>query len=258
MAAFVIVPLIVVTFLLDVVALKEVSLLDPNAAVYEKPGGQIRIVNESTYNLAVGIQALLSALASLLVTAGVLKAVGSAYVGRDVTAGESFRFGLGKVHSVLWIMILFTLGIAVGFLLLILPGIWLMVAWAFALPALVFEGVRGSKALGRSFGLVRKHWWHAFGALLLGYVLIFVVQLLLPLLVGAIGSSIDDVILYNGLLDIVLGLLNLFVFPFFAALLTVIYYDLRVRKEGYDVQLLTQELSGEPTQPVTGPAPDQA
>ena len=133
-------------------------------------------------------------------------------------------------------------------ILLILPGIWLMIAWSLSLPVLIFEGIKGSKSLGRSHNLVRKHWWHTFGALVLGYILLIVVQLVMPLLVELIAGSIDNVELYAALLGIANGLTSLFVIPIFAALITVIYYDLRVRKEGYDVQLLAQELSGEPAQ----------
>ena len=55
-AAIVIVPLTIVIFLLDLVALQEVNVLDPNAAIYEFGNDSFRVVNESTFNLIVGIQ----------------------------------------------------------------------------------------------------------------------------------------------------------------------------------------------------------
>ena len=257
-AAIVFVPLTIVIFLLDLVALQEASITDPGAAIFEFGDDRLRVVNETTFNLAIGIQSILTLLATTLAIAGTLRAVGNAYVGRDVDAGDSLRFGLGRIHSIIWISILFGIGVGIGLILLVLPGIWLLIAWSLALPVLIFEGIKGSKALGRSFNLVRKHWWHTFGALLLGYILIIVVQLILPVIVELIAGSIENVYLYVALLDIANALTSLFVIPLFASLVTVIYYDLRVRKEGYDVQLLTQELSGEPAHqppPPTGSEP---
>ena len=256
--AIVIVPLTILTFLLDLLALQEASITDPNAALYEANNGEFRVLNESTYNIAMAIQALVMLLGTTLAIASILRAVGRAYVGQEVDAGESLRFGLGRIHSIIWISILYGLGVGIGFILLVIPGIWLMIAWSLCLPVLIFEGLKGSKSLGRSNKLVNKHWWHTFGALLLGYILIVVVQLVLPLLVELIAGSVESVELYAALLDIANGLTNLLVLPLFGALLTVIYYDLRVRKEGYDVQLLTQELSGETAQPPTGSEPTPA
>ena len=75
--------------------------------------------------------------------------------------------------------------VGLGFIALILPGIWLVMVWSVAVPALMFEHVGGFKALGRSFDLVRGRWWATFAALLVAVIMLFVVLFV----VGARSSA---------------------------------------------------------------------
>jgi hypothetical protein len=127
--------------------------------------------------------------------------------------------------------------------LFIAPGIWLYVAWAFALPVLLVEGLRGRQALGRSFELVRGRWWKTFGTLIVGFILAAIISSLMQAIfvVGmVVGDDNDTVVL---VLSAIAGIVGLAIStPFQAALLTVLYFDLRVRKEGFDLELLAQEI----------------
>ena len=66
----------------------------------------------------------------------------------------------------------------IGAIAMLLPGIWLYIAWAFALPVLLVEGLRGPAALRRSYALVRGRWWRTFGVIALGFLLAIVISTL--------------------------------------------------------------------------------
>ena len=134
---------------------------------------------------------------------------------------------------------------------LIFPGVWLTVAWSVSYPALLAEDVRGSKALGRSFGLTKGRWWPTFGALTVTYLIVLVISGILTLLLGStLIGSLDDEAVAAVLTTIVNTLSSVITLPLLAAVLTIIYYDLRVRKEGVDLHLLARGVGGSsPTSP---------
>ena len=154
--------------------------------------------------------------------------------------------------------LLYGLGIVAGTIAFILPGIWLYIAWALAMPALLVEGLRGRKALGRSYGLVKGRWWRTFGVIAFGFIIVGVFSGIVQavFLVGIVFEPDNDALILilsalSGIVGLVIGT------PFQAALLTVVYFDLRVRKEGFDLELLAQGIGGNvPAVPVTsGPSP---
>ena len=209
----------------------------------------------------LAIAGVLQGLAILLSTAACLRAIAQAYLGEPADWRSSLRYAWRLTPSLLLLTLLYALGLVLGFLLLILPGIWLYVAWAFATPALLVEGLRGRKALGRSFGLVKGRWWRTFGVLTVGFILAAIISTVVQgvFLVGiVVGEGNDALVL---VLSAIAGIVGLAVStPFQAALLTVLYFDLRVRKEGFDLELLAQEIGGtvHPGGGIPGAAPAAA
>jgi hypothetical protein len=145
---------------------------------------------------------------------------------------------LAHVSAVLALVVL-PLGLAA-----LVAEIWWSIINRLAVPSLMMEGTRGMAALRRSWALVRGTWWSVFGTMLLAFVLVVIVTLvvnaLLGVLVGAVVPSS-----HPGLHAFVLGMLEgfvtlLFLTPFTCAIATVLTVDMRVRKEGLDLELLTQ------------------
>ncbi len=209
----------------------------------------------SASNVGLIVGGVLGLLGYLLATGAVFKLQLDAYLGRPASVRESIDYVVGRhrMLSLLWVGIIETLMVAVGFVLIIIPGIYLFVALAFAVPVLMLEGLRGMGAISRSISLVSGRWWPTFGRLLVGLILYVVAAFL----VGAIGSAIthgvSSVSLYliiNGIVSIVLAV---FLAPFYAALINVTYIDLRVRKEGIDHDALLS--GGAPAGPPAGVEP---
>jgi hypothetical protein len=212
--------------------------------------GQFAFDRNDAWTLAVSLAVvfLISAVTPLLASGVCLKAVGDAYLGGTADWRSSLRFTLGRFHSILWIGFLAGVGGVLGAIACILPGIWLWISWAVAVPVLLIEGSRGRKALGRSFRLVKGRWWGCFGALLLAYLLVGLVSAGINAVLAAIslsGSGHGEVIEF-ALRTVSGSVSSMITTPFTAALTVVLYIDLRVRKEGFDVQLLAAQIGLEP------------
>jgi len=218
-----------------------VSSFDFGADSSQTPQEALDELNQYIGGLAMS--GLLQLCAVGLATAACFRAIAQAYLGESADWRESLRFATRHIPSLLLLTLLYVLGVGLGTVLFLAPGVWLYVAWAFALPILLVEGLRGRKALGRSFELVKGRWWKTFGTLIVGFILAAIISTLMQgvFLIGMVfGEDNDAVVL---VLSAIAGIVGLAVStPFQAALLTVLYFDLRVRKEGFDLELLAQEI----------------
>lgn len=195
------------------------------------------------YATAIGVGIVLLVLASTLATGACFKAVGDGYLGEQPTARGSLGFALRRVHSILWVTVLGGFIAFLGVLACIVPGIWLYVSFAVAIPVLLMEGVRGRRALGRSRRLVKGRWWPTFGVLVLGTLLGGIVTFAISGALEALALTSPD----NDVVRVVLGTIggtvaSTLTTPFQAAFVTVLYFDLRVRKEGFDLELLAERI----------------
>lgn len=211
-----------------------------------------------TFNTSRLVLSVLIGLLILLANAASFKAVSDTYLGERPNWRESLSFAFRRLGPVLWLSIIAFVLLVVAFICLILPGIYLSVAFSVALPVLLVERIGGFKALSRSVDLVRGRWWPTLGTLLVAGILVVIVQFVIGLIIGIIlgvvfhgsgGSPVLAVVL-GRLLD---GASRMISIPFYAACITVIYYDLRVRKEGYDLQLLAEGIGR--SAPASGAAP---
>jgi hypothetical protein len=191
-----------------------------------------------TFAAAALVAVMLTLLAQTIATGACFKAVADAYLGRVPSWRRSLVEVLRRLHSIIWVSLLaFFLG-ALGLVLCIAPGIWLYVSWTVAVPALLTEGVKGRKALGRSFRLVKGFWWRTLAIVLLGSFLAGILQAAIGGVLTAIAFATDSAVV-----DVVTSMLSAvaagaITVPFVAAVTIVLYVDLRVRKEGFDLALL--------------------
>ena len=204
---------------------------------------------------------VLGGLAVLLATAACTKAVADAYLRKTPEWKESLHAARRRFGSLLWLSLLYGLLLIPAFVALIIPGIWLAIAWTLAYPVLMLEGIRGRKALGRSYRLVKGRWWPTFGVVLISFMIAgllqFVVGALMAvvLLVG-VEDSLLGTVLVNALGTTIAGVIAT---PFQAAAVALLYFDLRVRKEGLDIELLARDVGiAPPHEPPLGHEPPPA
>jgi hypothetical protein len=188
----------------------------------------------------------LTYVASQLATAAAFKIIGGSYLDEEVDWRDSLRFAFSRLRSLVWLSILIGLGIVLGTLACIVPGVYLYAAWSVAVPALVLEDLRGRAALRRSRRLVEGRWWPVFAVVVLSAILTAIVSGALGGALGgflAMGDSDAVAAVADAVAQAVASMLTT---PFAAAVATVLYFDLRVRKEGFDLELLARNVGVEP------------
>jgi hypothetical protein len=204
--------------------------------------------------VGIGAAGILSFLGSTLASGACFRAIAGAYLAHRTGWRDSIRYALQRLHSILWVTILVGVVTVIGFILCIIPGIYLGVGFALAIPVLLTEDARGGRALSRSRELVRGNWWRVFAVVALGYLLSGILSGAIEGVVAGlttVSTTPDSVV--SALVNIVAGTVSsVITTPFVAAFLTVLYFDLRVRKEAFDLQLLAERIGVEP--PVGGTA----
>lgn len=135
------------------------------------------------------VGAIISLIASMLYVGFVVKLVQDVRDGRrDSSARDLVSAAMPYIGTLIVIGILFALGVTIGFILLIIPGLFLLTIWAVTAPAAVVEntGILGS--FGRSRELVKGDGWAVFGTIVIAFLIMFVAGLIL----SAIGAAIGD------------------------------------------------------------------
>ena len=146
--------------------------------------------------------------------------------------GSAIGTALRAFLPLLIVSILMSIGLAIGFLLLIIPGLILLTVWAVVVPSLVIDkaGIFGS--FSRSAELTRGSRWRIFGLILIGYVGLFIFTALFRLFaVGAGGMMAAGgglnltSLLLGAVLDTAIAIIG-------AVAVSVLYVHLRELKEG--------------------------
>ena len=153
--------------------------------------------------------------------------------GTERSREEVLRAARSRLPAVIWLLVLTGFFVLLGALACLLPGIWLWVSWTPAPAVLFLEDLRGRKALGRSFRLVRKRWWPTFLALILLWLSVAVLQLVgggIPalLLPASVEANAFAYFFASGLMSMLVTMVSL---SLNAAVTVVLYRDLVVRWE---------------------------
>ena len=153
------------------------------AYVVQVSGTQAFEVLGSAAVIALAIFSAVVAIMLAMITQGALVRATTAYSeGRKASLGESAMAGLSVALPLFLLGLVSAVGIALGFLLLLVPGIILYVMWSVAAPALVEERLGPIEALGRSADLTSGARWKVFGLTLVVVVLYWLVSALVGLL----------------------------------------------------------------------------
>jgi hypothetical protein len=212
---------------------------------------------EAEFLVGQGAIALLSIISVLLATAVCFKAVADAYLGVEPDWRRSLRFAVRRLGGLFGVALAGGVLVALATVALIVPGIWLFVMYSVAVPALLLERIGPLKALRRSFRLVRGRWWPTAGALLVGYLLISILGALVTAVIMVVPAVVAENNTLAGAVGAVVGgtVGSVLTTPYSAAVVTLLYFDLRVRKEGLDLQLIAAgaDVARDPDAPLPAP-----
>jgi hypothetical protein len=163
-----------------------------------------------------------------LITAICIHALSAVAQGGRPSAGQSFVAGFEAFTPLFFAILLAAVGIALGLLALIVPGIYLAVRWFFVPQAVVLEGARGTDALARSSAVVQGFWWRTFGLVIVVNLAAALPGVVLSAPFSALASATDRAV-WSMVGTICAESVTT---PFLALFATLLYYDLRARRAG--------------------------
>ncbi|OIJ86354.1 hypothetical protein BIV25_41320 [Streptomyces sp. MUSC 14] len=229
--------------------------------------------------IGTGVLSVIRTAAMLVATALLTTITSRAVLGRPVTTRESWRDARPQILKLLGLLILLALifvgaifaGALPGLLVLItgggdnagtallalgflggtVVGVWLLIRYYLAAPALMLERQGIVKSLKRSAKLVRGSWWRIFGIMLLTLLITLIVSAVVTIpftLIGAAasGDGMNDLLGANGghigwTTLIIQGIGALvgatLTLPISAGVTVLLYIDQRIRREALDLEL---------------------
>jgi hypothetical protein len=257
-------------------ALLNSPFLDPAAAESADVSDLADLLGASSLSLLVN--ALQFVLASTISSGLLIVAVNEAVHGQKLTPSQLWTRARGRLFAVLGLSLVVVLALPLIMLVLVLPGVILVVLpstaatvtgvilivlgvlagfgvfvvlyfgfWSVAAPALLLENLGVFAALARSYRLVRGSFWRVFGISLLTTVIAYVIRQLFTFPFSLIGQVVAGTQDSDGFVASLIQLLvanigtmlaGAVVFPFTAGVAALLYLDLRMRREGLDVDLM--------------------
>ncbi len=167
---------------------------------------------------------IISLIALFWVQGALVRAVEDIRDGRaDMSLGETYQRVRPQLPAIIVGGLLAGLGIALGLVLLIVPGLILLTWWIVLIPVIVLEERSAGEAFGRSRELVRGHAWSVFGVIVLTILVVIAFNIVLSLLLLPVSDW-----LRSFLSNIIIGTV---VTPFVVVTWTTLYYRLRAAKE---------------------------
>ncbi|MGH2705084.1 MAG: hypothetical protein ACRDJ4_08315 [Actinomycetota bacterium] len=219
----------------------------------------------------VGVAAVFGLLNLLIVlpflAAATARATAQIYLGSEPTVGDVYRFALSKLGSVLWVTILTGLiwlglilgvGVVLAIVTFVLPSpfdgllggliglaafvgfVIVFIRLVFGTTTVVVEDRRGVDAIKRSWELSAGFFWKILGMSILAGILTVIAAFIVRIPFSVLGRVL------GGAGWFVEGLgqaaSQVVVNPFSLIIIVLLYFDMRIRQEAFDLTLMAQEL----------------
>ena len=245
--------------------------LDPNdlRVLFDPQSAPVSPRQFQPPNTGAVIAVVIVSIAVSLIQAGALiQAIGQRYLGRTITVREAYERGLRAaprlVLSALVVVVVFTAvilvivagvallnasaGAGIALALVGIVGFFFVLPWAFLSltvvgPAIVLEGLGPIAAIRRSFHLMDKARLRALGL----YILVWIISIILGIVLGIVFlvSFVTDPAVRSVLQVVASVVSSVISSPLLYGAAVVLFYDLRVRKEAFDLQLAAEALPRE-------------
>ncbi len=201
---------------------------------------------------------LLSMLGTVLCSGILAQGFSELYLGKSLETGEVFGVVLPKLGKMIGAGFVSTLIIILGYFLFIVPGVIFGLWYSMISVVIVLEGSGAMSSLSRSKELTKGNLGKIFGTIFLAGLIAAIINGALTGIVGAImggglaaitdpesveSASTTFLIVQQAMQTIA----SIITAPITAGAIVLLYYDLRIRKEGFDLEMLAQGMAGQDT-----------
>lgn len=188
-------------------------------------------VSDDLPSLSTGVWLFAGVIVVYSIVGGVVSVLASdAYLGRPLDTGAAFRLTASRLLSLIVAGAIRAICIFLGVVLLVLPGVYALSAFFAVTQTVVLEGSGAARSLSRSSALSVGLKPHIIGTLFL----IGLIGLSITVGIGLLSSMSQSKVVVN----VVSTAVAIVLYPLFGLVETMLYYDARIRKEGFDVEYL--------------------
>ncbi|HEX4003894.1 MAG TPA: glycerophosphoryl diester phosphodiesterase membrane domain-containing protein [Candidatus Acidoferrales bacterium] len=189
------------------------------------------------------IATIVYVIAYLYAQGGTVLAVSELYLGRPTTIGESFGRMRGRAMNLFGVTFLNGIAVVVGLILLIVPGVWLACRLITCVPAALLEDLGARDSLERSYRLTEDSAGRAFVIYFIYFLMAIIAASLFTypfdfMMALSLRTHPDSVRMWLAFVQVGNSIAETLVTPILLIATAVFYYDLRVRKEAFDLQLM--------------------
>jgi hypothetical protein len=163
-----------------------------------------------------------------LANAAIIYGVVQELRGRGFTFSDSLSIGFGRMGAVIGLSLLVGILVGLAMILLVVPGVIVWTVYAVAVPVCIVESLGPRASMTRSSFLTKGNRWRIFGI----FVLILIASIVVGAIIGfiaGISGSVQLVQFASFIIEAVVGAFN-------AVAVGVLYYQLRVAREGADIE----------------------
>ena len=156
------------------------------------------------------------------------------YLNRPESVARSLREVIPRIPAIAFALVLTMVVYVISLILFVFPALYVAARFFAVAPAVVLERQGAFDAIGRSGELSDGHKWRILGVLVLTYGIFLTLNLGVTMLATSAGNQVASVII-GAIFGVVAG-------PIVNLAMMVLYYDIRIRKEGFDLEHLTRAL----------------
>lgn len=207
--------------------------------------------------IGVIVAALIMGVLVSAAQAGTIVAVSEIYLGRTITVKEAYRPVRKRIFRFLGLILVTGLMCGAGLIFLFIPGIYLYCKTALVTPVMMLEDESVGGSISRSFDLTKDYVMQIFLILLLVFVIKWVVGMILvvPVTIAVAAMHLKTVPIWMAVLQHLGEFLSeVVITPIGTISISLMYYNLRVRKEAFDLQHLMGSLDVPPNSPNNAPS----
>ena len=213
--------------------------------------------------------AIMQYFAGLFLTASAIRIISDSYLGRAPQFADAIAMGASKIWSLFLVglgkgLVIGLIGGGIGVVIalsaaglasagglavlvivaLVCGGLWFLLfvvcGYAVTTPVVVLEQLSGAfDAFGRSWELTRGFKRKIFGVFAVAFLIVYVPG---GLIGGLAAALMMEARIAGQIVEVIGAALPILLTPLFSCVLTLVYYDLRVRREAFDLQILSQQL----------------